>query len=178
MEILTKIKKTGNVPWRTCRWLQPENLKSQTAAQKEKLKESIKANGFLMPFLVWENESEIFILDGHHRQPALLELEKEGHKIPDDLPAVWIDVRDEREARKILLIYNSAYSSIIKEGLFEFIADLDPTELLKEINLSDFDKELSELLKEPDFEPGTEEEQSDLDKKAKNHVCPNCGHEF
>jgi hypothetical protein len=45
-------------------------------------------------------------------------------------------------------------------------------------SLTGFDElQLSTILKEPNFEPGTEDDQGKLDEKAKQQ-CPNCGHEF
>lgn len=138
-EIKNRIIKQGFVDWRKCVWLQPENLKNQTKEQLEKLKNSILKNGFAMPFFVWEHNGKNYILDGHHRQPALEALSGEGLKTPEKLPALWIDAKNEKEAKKFILIYNTSYAKFNKDKVYEFIEEFDPVELSSEIEIPEID---------------------------------------
>lgn len=139
-----KILKYGDVDWRRCKWIQPDDLKEQTVAQREKLKESLKRNGFATPFMVWASGKTTYILDGHHRQRALHELEKEGCAVPPKLPALWIDAQNMAEAKKLVLVYSSRYAEFQPDTLREFITDLDVNALIAEIDIPDI--ELDDLL--------------------------------
>lgn len=46
-----------------------------------------------------------------------------------------------------------------------------------DVELTGFSDEEIKALQPPDFSPGTEEDQSNLDQKALT-TCPACGHEF
>ena len=144
-DISNRIIKTEEINWREVEWLQG-NLKELSDKQFGKLKQSLIKNSFIMPFNVWQN-GKLWILDGHHRQKAMLELEKEGHSIPDKLPANFIDCKDSKEAKKLVLIYSSIYARASEESLKEFItaADLNFDDLKLEIDLPDMN--LENLLK-------------------------------
>lgn len=117
-----KILKTELVEWQKLELFQPDDLKRQTKNQKEKLKTSLKNNGFSSPFYVWETKNKIYCLDGHHRIPAMKEMIVEGVKIPEQLPANFIDCKNKKEAKKIILVFNSHYSDIFYRAL-NFVAD-------------------------------------------------------
>lgn len=109
MEIKNRIIRTEMVEWRKLRWLQNENLKEMTKSSFEKLKQSLKQNGFVQPFNVWEN-GELWILDGHHREKAMQALVADGIFVPDVLPANFIDCVDEQEAKKLVIVYSAIYA--------------------------------------------------------------------
>lgn len=68
--------------------MQNDNLKEISEESLAKLKNSLKRNDFIQPFNVWEDKKKkLWILDGVHRFKAMNELEKDGMKIPDLLPA-------------------------------------------------------------------------------------------
>lgn len=135
-----KILQIKDIPWREAKWFQNEALKEMSEQQLEKLKNSFKKNDFIAPFFVWQENDTIHILDGHHRQKALLELEKDGYHIPDLLPAVFVDCKDRKQASELVLVYSSHYANITKEGLEEFakIHDIDLTEM-SELNFEGID---------------------------------------
>jgi len=139
MEIKSRIIKTEDVNWRDLEWLQ-DNLKEMKKADFEKLKQSLKVNSFIMPFHVWQQNGTTWILDGHHRKKAMEELAKEGIDIPKKLPATFIRVKNEKEAKKLVLIYSSIYARATDEGLYEYINanDLNFDDLKLEIDLPDF----------------------------------------
>jgi len=144
MKIENRILKTEAVRWRELRWVQG-NLKSISKSSFERLKQSLLKNSFVQPFNVWDNGG-LWCLDGHHRQRAMQELEKEGVGIPETLPANFIDCKDEREAKKLVLVYSSIYARTDEESLYEFIhvneLNFDDLKLeidLPEINLGKFE---------------------------------------
>lgn len=129
IEMENRIIKQGLVEWKKCKWLQPDDLKRQTKEQAEKLKKSLVENGFSSPFFIWENGKSTYILDGHHREKALNELDAEGEKIPSKLPAVWVRAKNQNEAKKLILAYSSEYAKISRAGLENFIDGFDLGEL-------------------------------------------------
>ena len=136
-EIKNRVIKMDMVKWRELKWLQTE-LKDLSEINSEKLKRSLVDNDFSMPFHVWQDKKTIWILDGHHRQKVMAELEKQdGIKIPDVLPAVFINCKGKKEAAKLVLVYTSIYADVTAEGLVEFLKsnDLDWEELKEEIDI-------------------------------------------
>ena len=136
-EIKSRIVKMELVKWRELKWLQV-NLKELSEVGSEKLKRSLVDNDFSMPFHVWQDKGTIWILDGHHRQKVMIELEeKDGVKIPDLLPAIFIRCKNKKEASKLVLVYTSIYAEVVPEGLVEFLKenDLDWEELKEEIDI-------------------------------------------
>ena len=139
-EFTSRIVRQGDIAWRRLKWLQGDQ-KEPSVEKYAKLKASLISNGFAMPFNVWEDtKGETWILDGHHRQKAMLELEQEGYGIPDALPANWVYARDRREAGKLVLVYSSIYARVTDESLYRFQTDfeLDLEEVKDMIDLPDF----------------------------------------
>lgn len=163
-DIRSRIQKQEPVKWRELSWFQSEKLKEMKAREMEKLKTSLKKNSFLQPFNVWDDGERIWILDGHHRQRAMRELEREGFVLPDLLPANFVDCSSRKEAAKLVLVYSSIYATVTEKGLSEFLVemDLDIEELQLEIDLPEldvegmFDEDLPEV--HEDLEEVTEEE--------------------
>lgn len=137
--IKNKILKTELVEWRNLKWFQPVDFKHARKENIDKLKNSLIKNGFSQPFAIWQKENDLWILDGHYRKMAFDLLEKDNIEIPGLLPANFIDCKNEREAKKIVLIYNSHYARINKDEIFNFTNDLDLKELSLEIELPNID---------------------------------------
>lgn len=152
--IRSRIQKQEPVAWRELSWFQSENLKEMGARDMEKLKTSLRKNNFIQPFNVWHDGECIWILDGHHRQRAMRELEREGFALPDVLPANFVDCASRKEAAKLVLVYSSIYAKVTEEGLTDFLKDmdLDFAELRQEVELPEL--ETDDLFKEalPDVE--------------------------
>lgn len=170
MEIKNKILTIELVNWNGLKPLQPAGFKEMTKKNFAKLKESIVKNNFAMPFTVWKNGDEIFIIDGTHRYKALQELKKEGYKIPEKLPAVFIDCKDRKEASKLVILYSSIYATVTDDGLYEFmnLENFTFDELNKEFSIPeiDFEKFNSEYFLDED-ETFDEDEQYNNITKAK-----------
>ena len=115
-----------------------------------KLKTSLRKNGFKTPFYVWQNKDNIWCLDGHIRIPILKLMQDEGENIPNKLPANFIDCKNKKEAKKAVLIYNSHYANMQKDILGDWIKDLNFDDLGLEINI-DFDNKAIEIQKDEDY---------------------------
>ena len=140
--MVSRILKTELIDWQNAEWLQG-NLKKISKEALAKLKESLKTNGFVMPFNVWYDQSKkkTWILDGHHRKLALQVLNDEGAEIPPKLPANFVDCKNRKEATKLVLVYSSLYARADSDSLLDFmnLEGLDFDLLKGEIDLPDID---------------------------------------
>jgi len=105
-------------------------LKARTNEDYEKINRSIEKHGFSFPFFVWKTESINYVLDGHGRLGALQRLVAKGEQLPE-LPVVYVDCKDEAEAKEILLKLNSQYGTMTTESVLEFLDGL-------QVNIEDF----------------------------------------
>ncbi len=154
------------------------DLKSLSDSNSQKLKNSILKYGFSAPIFVWESgikRPKYNILDGTQRTLVLKMLQEEGYKIPQ-LPVVYIQAKNKKEAMEKLLHITSQYGEFEREGLDLFLLGINADEeLLETLRLSNDEM----YLNIPEFVPGTEEEQGQLDKlDPKIITCPHCGKEF
>lgn len=182
-DIESRIVKTELIQWRSATWLQA-NLKELSDTSFRALKTSLKQNGFAMPFAVWDDTvtGTLWILDGHHRQKAMLELEAEGYKFPDELPANLVSCQDVAEAAKLVLVYSSVYASVTSDGLYEhlerFNLDFDSLSSMMILPALDLEAFASEFLSNsavPDVSFNSYDESIANGVELCN--CPTCGHE-
>lgn len=157
--IESRIIKTELIKWTNLKFIQQDNFKEWNYKGQEKLFESMLKYQFIDPFKVWEYEGDIYCMDGRHRYLDLMHLKKQGHVIPDLLPATFIRCKDKKEAAELVLIYSSHYATITKEGLIDFTENYEIDFLdLPVFSLPTFDEiELHELFnpEEKDEIPGT-----------------------
>lgn len=106
-------------------------LKSRTEFDVDKIVRSIRKYGIAFPLFVWRHDGVNHCLDGHGRLLALKRMAEDGDTIPP-LPVVYVDCKDERSARDLLLRLNSHYGTMTKESVLEFIKGFD-------IDLGDFE---------------------------------------
>lgn len=146
--ISSRVIETKPIKWRDLQFIQQENFKSWIPDGDTKLIESILKYQFVDPFKVWRDGNTLFCLDGKHRFLDLLEVEKKGYLVPEELPATFMDCRDMKEAAELVLVYSSAYAKITDKGLLEFTERFDLNLLdMPEIALPNFDfLELHDLL--------------------------------
>ena len=177
MDIKNKILKTELIHWKNAEWLQNKNLKELSSENLERIKTSIKNNNFVQPFNVWQDKKgDLWILDGHHRKLALECLEREGLKIPDKLPANFIDCKDKREAAKLVLVYSSIYAKIQVDGLKEFVElnNLDFADLAVEIDIPELNIDFLNCNPE-NFDEKQKEYDENIDT---DNCCPKCGYKW
>lgn len=92
------------------------DFKKLSKKQFEKLKLSIQNNGFIQPFFVWQKENNFFILDGHQRKKAIIDLY--GNDLQVD--CLQVEAESELEAKKFVIFYSSSYGEFTKESFFNF----------------------------------------------------------
>ena len=100
------------------------DLKKRTKSNITQLADSIKADGLIMPFAVWQdNDGVKWILDGHGRLAALTELALTDNDIAtQDFPVLYIKAETEEQAKQDLLQITSTYGRITKDGAVKFCA--------------------------------------------------------
>lgn len=162
MEIQIKVKGTKTMDIRDFRDFQ-RTLKKISDEAMNKLKQSIKRNGFNAPVFLWAGHN--LILDGHHRISAVKSLIAEGYKLTDNkLPYVEIEAENEKQAAEMVLSYNSQYAEITDEGLKDFIDNFDIK--IEEIDMMvNLDINLNDLMAEE--KPG-EDDVPEPPKEAKS----------
>lgn len=107
------------------------HLKIRNDSDYKKIIKSIEKYGFSFPFFVWKNGGKNLVLDGHGRLRALQIMRESGTEI-DDIPVVYVNVKNEKEAKDLLLRLNSQYGRMTKQSVMEFVGkDFD-------LNLDDF----------------------------------------
>ena len=133
MKIDVKIKKMERVPWESIQDLQPMDLKNDY--HSEKVKQSILKNSYASPIHVWDDNGQLYAVDGHLRMDLLKELKSEGVNIPDTLPVVFLDLPDKETAVKYLLeVFNTKSNPINQDSLTQWMEELDVT--LEELHVS------------------------------------------
>ena len=101
------------------------NLKKRTPQDIAELKDSLLREGLLMPFAVWDHDDKKYLLDGHGRKEALVQLAVEDANLLNvDWPCIYIRADTEDDARKALLQITSSYGKITKTGVKQFTVSI------------------------------------------------------
>jgi len=164
------------------------NLKDLSEDNYIKLAYSMIDYGFSFPFFLWiDQEGKKWIVDAHQRKRTLTRMRNVGimkdgellkFTIPP-LPAVQIHAKDKIEAKKKLLLLNSRYGKMTREGYDEFIDDPD-SQILEE--------DMADLIEIPEVQmwdandtpqaPNTDSSGSSDDAtnpaKVRQLQCPHC----
>ncbi len=152
------------------------NLKDLSEDNYVKLRNSIVKYGFSFPIFVWidPQDEKKYIVDAHQRLRVLKKMRDEENISIPPLPADIIAADNRTQAKEKLLLLNSHYGKMTREGYDEFIAEVG-----FEIN-----DDLDDLLELPEIQlwDGKENEQGEDtphgNKEKKKVTCPNCSHEF
>ena len=101
------------------------NLNKRTPQDIAELKDSLLREGLLMPFAVWDHDDKKYLLDGHGRKEALVQLAVEDASLLNvDWPCIYIRADTEDDARKALLQITSSYGKITKTGVKQFTVSI------------------------------------------------------
>lgn len=100
------------------------SLKERDKTDYEKIERSIRKHGFSFPFFIWRHDGVNHCLDGHGRLGTLQRMVAGGEQIPP-LPVVYVNCRNEADAKEMLLKLNSTYGHMTADSVREFIKDLD-----------------------------------------------------
>ncbi len=138
-------------------------LKERSDTDYAKITKSIKKHGFAFPFFVWKHDGINHVLDGHGRIGALKRMVAQGEHLPP-LPVVYVNAKDENDAKELLLKLNSHYGQMTAESVRDFLGDLqiDFEDLSLPEGVLDFSKDLKEKETIDDDElPEIDEMESD-----------------
>ena len=150
-------------------------LKERTDVDYDKIKLSIIKFGFSFPFFLWKDkDGNNYLIDGTGRFETLCKMQKDGYLIPD-LPVVFIQCKDKKEAKQKLLRLNSQYGKMTKESVLEFAEDID-------LNFDEIALPESVI----DFSASFEDTRGgaipdnfgEIDSLETSHKCPKCGYEW
>jgi hypothetical protein len=144
-------------------------LKERTDEEIGKICRSIIKHGWAFPEFIWKNEVHNYCLDGHGRQAAIPRLIEMGYSIPE-IPVVYVEAKNEDEAKELLLKCISQYGKVIIDGFFSFTEGL-------ELDFSDFEiPGISDIIPQGNFEMGDFFDSGfKAEKKEKVRLCPHCG---
>lgn len=129
-----------------------KSLKVTSQDKIDKLAKSLKKYGIINNLQIWKDDNDIYCFDAHHRKKALLQLEKEGLKIPL-LPATRCLVKTKKEAKKLLILKESTNSWIDTDVIKDFLSEID-------FGI----EEAQGLIEIPDFDWPGKENKNDPDK--------------
>lgn len=98
-------------------------LKERDENDVAKIVKSIRKHGYSFPFFVWKHDGINHVLDGHGRLKALQQMVASGEHLPE-LPVVFVDCKNEADAKELLLKLNSQYGRMTPESVRDFLGDL------------------------------------------------------
>jgi len=111
------------------------DLKDVSDTNMEKIKKSLRNNGFLFPMWVWKDaKGSHFIIDGVTRLRALLALRKDGLEI-GKVPVVYVEAKSKVSARRLVLFASSEYARLDREGAYDLLESIDWSKFYDEVNL-------------------------------------------
>jgi len=147
------------------------NLKDLTEENYVKLRNSMTQYGFSFPVFMWiDTNGTKWIIDAHQRLRTLRKMQQEGWTIPP-LPADIIQAENRVEAKKKLLLLNSRFGQMTREGFDEFV---------DEVGFEIDGEELETMLAIPEIMISVDSpaENTEEEPKEKTVTCPNCSHTF
>jgi len=169
MKIDVKIKKMERVPWESIQDLQPMDLKNDY--HSEKIKQSILKHNYASPIHVWDDNGQLYAVDGHLRMDLLKELKGEGADIPDKLPVVFLDLPDRETAVKYLLeVFNTKSNPINQDSLNQWMEELDVTLEELDVSLDDLHVEIEDNMNDYADDGLSKDNESAMPKKPKIEI--------
>jgi hypothetical protein len=167
------------IDWHLIKPLQG-NYKERTPEQIEKLCSLIIKRGIRFPSFITRLGEEVWAIDTHGRLLAYAELERREYIIPP-VPVVYVQAKNKKEAKQLLLECDSRYGTASQEGFEELVEDLDISAFETEADMNEFygNLELPNIFGlerqeiNLDIEDSDFTEHEELIKKPK--VCPKCG---
>jgi len=155
------------------------DLKSLSDSDFKKLRASILKYGISFPSYIWKNNGSASCIDGHQRNRVLSEMRKEGYRVPP-VPVVYVEAKDEKEAKEKVLLLSSQYGKYTMDSVYEFLSasQIDFSSMKDIIDLPQFDLgKFDDFYFNNNVHPVSAEEQSRLDQRSPV-TCPACGHQF
>jgi hypothetical protein len=156
------------------------NYKKRTPEQVDKLCRLIIKRGIRFPSFITKIGDDVWAIDTHGRLLAYGELEKQEYIIPP-VPVVYVNSKDKKEAKQLLLECDSRYGTANQEGFEQFTEDLDISAFDGEAEMNEFYNalELPDIFGLERQELNLDVEDSDFTKHEelikKVKLCPKCG---
>jgi hypothetical protein len=147
-------------------------LKKLSGENYNKLRDSIINDGFSFMIHVWANGGINYIIDGHQRVSVLTQMRKQGIEVPK-IPCAFVDAKNYREAKKLVLLAISQYGKIDTEGFNSFVAGENFE--LNDFDFPDFEVDNLDLGNSDDVIKNPKEIDSPLETE---NTCPKCGYEY
>ena len=147
------------------------NSRTHSEAQVAQIAASIREWGWTMPILVDEAGN---VIAGHGRIMA-------AHKLGiEDVPCMTATGWSEAKRRAYVIADNKLALNAGWDNEMLAVELSDLKEMGFDLELTGFEAaEIDALMHEPDFSPGTEEDQGKLDELAPKMVtCPHCNQEW
>lgn len=148
----------------------PRNWRTHPAAQVAALQGVLSEIGYADALLARElPDGTLELVDGHARQAL----------DPDQVVPVLVLDLDQDEAHKLMTVLDplAAMAEANEQALGELLAEIQTESEGLQAMLEGLAAENGIDVFAPNFEPGSIDDQSRLDEKAKI-TCPNCKHEF
>lgn len=132
------------------------NLKKRTKKDIDQIITSIEKYGFSFPFFIWNGTGHNLCLDGHGRIQALAEMRRRGEALPL-FPVVYVDAKDDAEAKQKLLRLNSQYGQMTIDSVLEFAdgIELDTEEIQLPSGMLEFSEQGKEEIDSDDKKTGS-----------------------
>lgn len=145
------------------------NSRTHSDAQVAQIAASIREFGFTNPVLIDEANN---LIAGHGRVLAARKLKM------DVVPAIVVTGLDENR-RRALVIADNQLALNAEWNQEKLVAELQSMSVDMQKLTGISEEELLAMMKEPNFEPGTEDDQGKLDELAPKMVtCPHCSAEW
>lgn len=157
------------VPWESIQDLQPMDFKNDY--HSEKIKQSILKHNYASPIHVWDDNGQLYAVDGHLRMDLLKELKSEGADIPDKLPVVFLDLPDRETAVKYLLeVFNTKSNPINQDSLNQWMEELDVTLEELDVSMDDLHVEIEDNMDDYADDDLSKNDESAMPKKPKIEI--------
>ena len=137
------------------------NLKTLSETNYKKLKKSFHEKNLFVPMMVWNDNGDYKILDGHGREKFfqnenVVSLDDKGCETYE-IPCLVIEAKSLKDAKEKILILSSQYQTTTEEGFAEFTLDLDESWLAESINFNFLNEkkqsvEKKEKIKDPEID--------------------------
>jgi hypothetical protein len=169
MRIDNRVENCELIEFSKLKWFQG-NLKEITKDDALTLKKAIE-DAFIDPFAVWvKSPDDIKILNGHQRHMIMSDNSFDG-----EVPHFRVKCKNEKEAAKFVLYFDSKPGRITEDGLYEYMNKFD-------LSLQDFGEKVSFFEVDLDSyadnyynEPLLEEpKEKEVDELETQNECPKC----
>lgn len=160
------------------------------------LRKEILETGFNFVYHVWKNlkDERWYILDGHQRTRVLTKMKNDEFFDVPDLPAVPVNGKTYKEAKRVILQGISQYGKVTDQGLYQFMheAEIIPQDLVDSFDIpgingekfarGHFDsyegKEVDVVAHKRNIEARLKDTLEEKNERKEVIECPDCGHLF